>query len=500
MTEAARSLRTQVARAAAWSGMATIVLRLSGMVVGIVLARILTPEQFGVFAVAITVQGILMTVADLGLSADIIRSDEPGRIAPTVAALGLISGGTLALLTIFSSQMLAGLLGSPQAAPAIAVMGVTLLLGGLTVVPYAMLLRRFQQRELFIIGVVDFVVSTAVTLTLVALGFGVLGLAIGRVSAQVLSTVLQFSFARVRPRFALDRTVLRPVLTFSLPIAAANLFSWVLLNVDNIVLARVAGVTALGFYVLAFNISSWPMSALAAVVRSIALPYFARAYADTRALATVTSLVWGAALPAGAVLAVLSAPIIEVVYGSKWLPAAPVLAALGVYGALRVVFDLFAGYLYARGSSRPVLWVQIVWLVALVVGMYFATLAFGIVGAGWVHVGIAIVIVLPGYLIALRAGGVRVSSLLAASSMPTFATVPAVAAAFAIGSVIPSPLLALVVAGVCAVVVYLAICGRWMLRRLKRVRGLSDVDNGGSQDEAAPVIAVAQDSRDSRRG
>ncbi len=62
---------------------------MGGLVVGIVLARLLAPEQFGVYAVALTVQSILITVADLGLSADLIRSDEPERIAPTVATLGL---------------------------------------------------------------------------------------------------------------------------------------------------------------------------------------------------------------------------------------------------------------------------------------------------------------------------------------------------------------------------------------------------------------------------
>jgi len=471
MTESATTLRSRATRGAAWSGVSTIVLRLGGLVVGIVLARILTPEQFGVYAIALTVQSILITVADLGLSADLIRSDKPERIAPTVASLGLLSGAVMTGITVASSTAIAGLLGSTAAAPAIAVLSFTLLLAGATVVPYAMLQRRFQQREMFFVGVADFVVSTTVTLLLVALGLGVLGLAIGRVTAQIVSSAMQFGFARVVPRYAIDRSVVRPVLAFGLPIAAANLLSWALLNVDNIVLVRVAGAAALGYYVLAFNISSWPMSALSQVVRSISLPYFSRTGSGSEGLASVVAVAWAGALPAGAVLAALSAPLIEVVYGAKWLPAAPVLAALGLYGSLRVVFDIFAGFLYARGLSRPVLWVQIVWLVVLVVGMILATRAFGIVGAGWVHVVVAVLVILPAYAIALRSAGVRFRSILRAAWWPTVAAIPAVGVAIAARVMIGNPVFAVLVGGFGAVVVYLLVSWPWLRHHVRALRG-----------------------------
>ncbi|WP_426516479.1 lipopolysaccharide biosynthesis protein [Diaminobutyricibacter sp. McL0618] len=466
-----RSLLSRAAHGAAWSGVSTVVLRLGGLVVGIVLARLLAPEQFGVYAVALTVQGILMTVADLGLSADLIRSDEPDRIAPTVATLGLTAGTVTMLATAASSTGLASLLDSPQAGPAIAVLSLTLLLAGGTVVPFAMLQRRFQQRELFFVGVADFVVSTTVTLLLVALGFGVMGLAIGRVAAQCVSSTMQFLLARVVPRFSIDRTVVKGVLAFGLPIAAANLLSWALLNVDNIVLARVAGATALGYYVLAFNVSSWPMSALSQVVRSISLPFFSRSQGGSHAFAVVAAVAWAGALPAGTVLAALSFPLIEVLYGARWLPGAPVLAALGLYGSLRVAFDISAGYLYSQGRSRPVLWIQIVWLVALVGAMVAATQAFGIRGAGWAHVIVAVAVILPAYLIALKLSGVRIGELARFAWIPTVATIPAVAAAVAATLLIRDPLPALMAGGAAALAIYAALIWPWLRRMLRLLRG-----------------------------
>lgn len=468
------SLGTRATRGAAWSGVSTIVLRLGGLVVGIILARILTPEQFGVYAIALTVQAILMTVADLGLSADIVRSDHPERIAPTVATLGLVSGATLTLLAASSSGLVAGVLGSPEAAPAIAVLSVSLLVAGLTVVPYGLLQRRFQQRELFAAAAADFVVSTTVTLALVAAGFGVLGLAIGRVCAQGTAAVMMFALARVRPRFGVDRSQLRPVLAFGLPIAIANLLSWALLNVDNVVLARMAGVTALGFYVLAFNVSSWPMSALSQVVRSISLPYFARLSRAADGLPTVVAVAWAGALPAGLGLALLSAPVIEILYGARWLAAAPVLAVLGLYGSVRVVFDVFAGYLYAEGRSRAVLWIQIVTLVVLTAAMIPAAHTWGIVGAGWAHVAVAVVVILPAYLAALRLSGVGVAPVLRALVAPTLAAVPAVAVALVARALVPDPLTNLAVGGGGFAATYLLALSPWLLRRVRMLRRPAD--------------------------
>jgi len=474
-------LRSRAARGAAWSGLSTIILRLGSLVVGIILARILMPEQFGIYAIALTVQSILITVADLGLSADLIRSDDPRKIAPTVASLGLAMGLVMTVVTMASSTALAELLGSAEAAPAIAVLSLTLFLASASVVPYAMLQRRFQQREMFYVGVADFIVSTTVTLALVAAGWGVLGLAVGRVTAQLVSSSLQFVFAREVPRYGLDRTVVRPVLAFGLPIAGANLLSWALLNVDNIILARVVGATALGYYVLAFNVSNWPMSALAQVVRSISLPYFSRTQSGAAGLSALTGVAWAAALPAGATLAALSAPLIEVVYGPKWLPAAPVLAALGVYGSLRVVFDIFAGYLYARGRSRPVLWIQVVWLVSLVAGMVFATRAWGIVGAAWVHVAVAVAIILPCYWAVVRRTGARLSEFLHAMWLPTLATVPVVAVALLTRVLITEALPALLVGGAAAVAVYAALILPWARVRLRRMRATTLETTGAAR-------------------
>ena len=210
-------------------------------------------------------------------------------------------------------------------------------------------------------------------------------------------------------------------MAFGIPVATANLLSWSLLNIDNIVIARMLGTTALGYYVLAFNISNWPMSAIGQVVRSIALPAFAQSLGghDRQTLARALALAWAASLPVGALLAVLSFQLITLVYGGRWAPSAPVLAALGLFGAIRVVFDLCVAYLLSRGASAAVLRVQAAWFVSLVPTTIAGAYWFGIVGAAWAHVVVAAAVILPSYLWVVRRQDADFRAILVALAPPS---------------------------------------------------------------------------------
>lgn len=470
----AANLTSRVRSGVIWSTATMFVLRVSGMALGIVLAWLLTPAEFGVYAIALTVQGVLMALADFGLSADLIRSNDPDRRAPTVATLGLVTGGGMALVMVATAPVLAPALGSAAAGPAIAVLSLTMLFAGAGVVPYATLLRRFDQKSLFVIGLVDFVVSTTITIGLILLGGGVMSLAVGRVSAQLVTTVLQFVFARQRPRYGVDRSQLGSILRFGVPVSAANLLSWALLGIDKVIIGIAAGPIVLGIFVLAANISSWPMTAVGQVVRSIGVPLFSRTrHRDNDdTLAGVTAITWGLALPLGAGLAALAAPLVLVVYGDKWADAAAVLAVLAVFGSIRSIFDVWVSALLANGASGSVLLVQVVWIVVLAPALFIGVGRFGIIGAAYAHILVAVGVVLPAYLIALRRERIPVTHLGRTLLVPLLAVVPAVAGAVAVTVLVPALWAQLVIGGLVGAGIYAALAFRGLRRWMVRLRSL----------------------------
>ncbi|MDQ4504338.1 oligosaccharide flippase family protein [Sinomonas sp. ASV322] len=460
----------RVRRGLAWSSASNLLLRVGSLAVGIVLARLLAPDQFGVYAVALTVQSILMTLADPGLTALLIRSEEHARLAPTTATIGMLCGAGLAAIMAAASPLIASVMGAPSAAPIIALLSLTLALAGAGVVPLATLQRSFAQQKVFAASAADFAVSTAATLLLVLGGAGPIALAVGRVLGQTVSTSLQFVLAKERPAFGWDRRQLGLLVSFGAPLAGANLVSWIVINLDNVVIARMLGPTALGFYVLAFNIASWPMNALGQAVRAVALPGFAQSEDAPRALREAVALTWAGAAGAGALLAALAVPLIAVVYGDVWLPAAPVLAALAVFGAMRAVFDLFAGYLMARGRSGSVLAVQVVWGVVLVPALVVGIRLSGVAGAGWAHVIVGAA-VLGAYGVVLR--GARVGQMLGTSVYPSLVGLAAGAAAFGASAVLPGSIARLVGGGAAGLIVLGAALWPWAASRLRTGAALS---------------------------
>ncbi|HYQ74909.1 oligosaccharide flippase family protein [Cellulomonas sp.] len=498
-------LGRQVGRGLAWGSAGSVVLRFGNVLVGIVLARLLAPEDFGVFAIALAVQGVLVTVVDLGLSADLVRSREPRRLEPTVATISLVLGALLAGAMAATAEPVARALGSDRAAPVIAVLAATLVVSAAGVVPYARLQRGFHQREIFATGLVDLVVGTVVTVLLVRAGWGPMALAVSRLVAQPAATGAQFLLSRTVPRFGYDPALARGAIAYGAPLAGANLLSIALLAVDKVVLARGAGEVALGYYVLAFNVASWPMTVIGQTVRPVALAAFARldgragagdgdrgadggVEASDGGLALATRLTWAAAVPVACLLGALSLPVVTLLYGGRWAPAAGALAALAAFGALRVLFDLFATYLIARGATRPVLGVQVAWLVALVPAVVVGARAGGSAGVGWAHVVVAGVVVLPLYLVAVRRSGADLRALARATWLPLLAAAPTVAAAALVARQVGGAFGALVAGGAAGALVYVAVAGRPLLRDLRAARApVPPVDPSGAPSVAGPV-------------
>jgi PST family polysaccharide transporter len=475
----------------AWGFVNSVTMRLATLTLGIVLARLLTPDAFGAFAVALVIQTILINFADLGMSADLIRNREWQRRVPTVASISLLAGCLLSSAMIVGAPVLASSLGNDRAAPVIAVMSLSLVIAAAGVAPFAMLQREFQQSRYFVIVVTSFLLGSGLTvLLIVAFHWGAMALAVGKLLEQTCSVGLQFALTRTRPRFGFDRSVARSALAFGLPVCGANALSWLVLNVDYIVIGRVAGAVTLGLYVLAFNVSSWPVNALVQAVRNVALPGFSRLDRTSSAGSFVSSfaLVFTAGLLVAAVLAPLAVPLVMFVYGPAWHRSAGALGVLAVFGAMRVVFDLMATFLIARGGSRPVLLVQLSWVAALVPAMIVGVHTWGIVGAGIAHLVVAFTVVLPAYVLALSRQGVSFRALGRVSAPPICAAVVTAAAVWSSRQAVDVAWCAVVLGTSLGILVYLALLRRWLRPRLSG-RWLSTATEVSAAAEAPVPIA-----------
>jgi O-antigen/teichoic acid export membrane protein len=479
-------LRGPIRRAVGWSTLDVAVNRTGSFVLGLVVARILAPHDFGIYAVALVVHAIVINISDLGLTNALVRDDDAGvrAAAPTVATIAVVTSLSLGALMVLTAPALARLLGAAHAAPTIRVMALTLPLTGLCAVPSALLRRDFRMDRMFIADTANNLASALVVIPLAIAGWGPLALAWSFVAGQVLTTILVIVFAPARYWPGWDGPQVAPLLRFGLPLVGANILGFSIQNVDYIIVGRLLGSVQLGLYMLAFNISGWPQSVFSSVVRSVALPAFARMQERGANMAEQFSsalrLVSRLTFPVCLFLAALAQSLVVTVYGSKWAAASQALVGLAILGAGRTVMELFSDFLVSVGRTRAVFIVQLMWLPVLAVTLLVLVRGYGIAGAGAAHALVATLLVIPAYVYFVRRAGIPVR-MVARALLPSLCWASLTAAiAWSVASQLTPPLLACVAGGTVGLAIYLipyvpdihrAVAGRRILRR----RSESDV-------------------------
>ena len=495
MAEGNETLGSEIKRGATWSSLSSIAIRLGTFAMGIVAARLIAPEQFGVFTVALTVHAIILNISEIGVGAYLVRHDgPPEKVAPTVMSVSLVTSASLAGLMYLTAPFLAESLGSADASGPIRILALTVLLAGPSAVPNALLVRSFRQDRIFVSQVLSFLSSNSILVVLAIAGSGAYALAWSRVAGHLVQTIALIILAGRVVRPGLDRILLRRILRFGLPLAGSSLLGFATNNVDFIVVGRQLGSEPLGLFSLAYNVSSWGFGVLSPVIAAVAMPAFARVRHDRERLpvfmTTALQAVLFLALPLSALTIALSGPLIDSVYGGRWAGAAPALAIVALYGALRVPSDLFVNTTIAFGRTRALFVMQIVYFAALIPMMVIGVEAIGIEGAARAHAaGLALTFMPPMLWLICKCTGVRLRALFVAAMPPLAAATVAGSVSFGVTHVVDGTWLRLIAGGLAGVLVYAALLGPWLRRTVPAARDLWR--DGG---ERSPADALATDS------
>jgi len=487
---ATAGLGRSLMRGVLWSGLNTSILRLGQFMMSVVIARLVSPREFGVFIVAVTVYLIIINVSEIGVSTALVREvDNADRIAPTVSTIAIVNSALLAAGMYLAAPVLASALGAPAAAGAVRVLAIPLLLAGPTAVPAALLARDFLQGRKLITDLTNFIVANGLLLILALRGEGVMALAWSRAAGQAASAVLLYLVSAKRYWPGFDRHEARRLLRFGIPLAGANLAGFTLGNVDFITVGKLAGPLQLGYYNLAFSVSSWPSSVFTTILSSVTLPALARVKGGMaevgRHVAAALSALCAAAFPVAVLCLVLAHPLVTVVYGARWAPSAQALVILAVFGAVRVIIALFSDLIVAVDRTRQLFQLQLVWLAALVPSIIGLVYLGKSTGAAAAQVLVAVCVVIPAYLLVLaRSVGLRLRILLVPVGRPLLAAAFAGAASWLAAALVSPPLgkLGTGIAGFG--VVYILFLGRWPLRLKRELTSLY-----GRQPQPAPHVS-----------
>ena len=427
--------------------------RLGALGISIMLARLLGPHVFGAYAVALVALYAMQTFNELGMSLAIVRWEaDPRDIIPTITTASVAVSVVTYAGCFWIAPAFASAMGAPAATNVVRVLALAILIDGFCNTPAGLLQRRFQQGRATIAAQVGNWVGVALTVALAWSHHGAMSLAIGQVAGSLVVAIFLIAFAPESLHFGFDPAQARALLRFGLPLSGSNLISFGVMSVDQIIVGHMLGSTSLAFYVLAFNLSSWPYNMFLGPVRNVAPAVFSRLQQDQPAMRSTflsaAGILTAVTLPICLLIGGSATALIGFVYGARWLPAAQPLMWLAVAGGARIFLQLAYDYLVVVGWTRLLLIIQLVWLVALIPCLIGATRAGGIYGAGLAEAAVALLVVLPCYLAALRKAGIGPMALGKSLVLPLTAAAAAGPIAIGVGMLVPSNLIALAVSGV----------------------------------------------------
>jgi PST family polysaccharide transporter len=294
------------------------------------------------------------------------------------------------------------------------VLFLTVINSGLVATPAALLQREFRQRARTLIDQVAIWIGALVSIALALLGSGAMGLAVGRLLGVTASCFLMYRAAPNGFRFGWSPPEVPRLLRFGLPLAGVSIVVFAVGFLDQIVTSRTIGAVGLGLYVLATNLASWPITVISTPLRSVAPALFARLQHDLplmgRTFTSVAGLLAAVTLPMCLGLAGASKPVILLVYGQAWAPAAEPLLWLGIAVGIRPFFELAYDYLVIAGGTQRLFGLQIVWVGTLIPALLLGS-RWGLAGIAASSAVVSLGVVTPLHLFLLRRRGVHLAEL-----------------------------------------------------------------------------------------
>jgi lipopolysaccharide exporter len=353
------SFRQIAVSGAKWTSVSAAAASLLQLLQLIVLARLLTPADFGLMGMVLVVVGFANSYADMGVSqALIFRQDTTPDERSSLYWLNVMTGVVLYLLIALATPLVTGFFKQPSLGPLVLLTSLVFL-----ITPFGQQFQILLQKELVFDQLAQVEIFSTVAGTIVAiggavLGFGVLSLVAGELanaSGRALVLVV-IGWRRWRPALLFKPSHLRGYLSFGMYQMGERSLNYFNKNIDKILIGRLLGVELLGYYTLAFNLIIYPISIVNPIITRVSFPIFARLQNEIEVLKQgymeVMQILSLINFPLFFGFAVTAPVVIPAFFGQQWMPSVLIAQILAGVGLIRSTGNPIGSLLYAKGQAR----------------------------------------------------------------------------------------------------------------------------------------------------
>ena len=389
----------QALKGISWMSLFRVISRILSFLKIAILARVLTPSQFGVFGIASIVLAFLEILTETGINIILIQAKKDIKEYLSSAwVVSIIRGIFIFLIIILLSPFISSFFNTPDALGILLLISLVPLIKGFINPAEIQFRKELNFKYEFWFRAILFFVDAVVAVVFALITHSVYSLVIGLLAGALLEVMLSFVLIKPTPKLKLNSNYLKDILHKGKWITAYGIFNYLSENGDNIFVGKMQGSSSLGIYQMAYKLSILPISEVSDVVSQVVFPVYSKIEQDTKRLLkayfkTMALTILGAVF-IGGIIFLFPKEIVTIILGSQWLSAVPVLKILSIYGIFRTLSGPSSALFLAKGKQNYVTLMNFIRFATIVITIYPFVLMFGMVGAGY-SVLISVLIELP---------------------------------------------------------------------------------------------------------
>jgi lipopolysaccharide exporter len=403
------TLKSQAATAFRWASVSSVCVTVAEVARTVVLARYLSPVDFGLMGMVLVVIGLAQTYADLGISAALIhRQDTTPKQLSSLYWLNVFGGLIMFAATWLCIPLIAVFFKEPRLLPLLKTVSGIFIIMAIGQQFEVLLQRELSFKILAKVEVISAVGSLVVGVVLAVTGAGVWTLIYSFLAGAVLKTILLIRYGVVHhmPSLHFKRADLDGFISFGLYQMGERTLNYLGQRFDQILIGALLGAEALGFYNFAFNLTARPVSRINPIVTRVAFPVFSRVQHDLQKLRkgymkVISSL---AAINAPLLIGLAAvAPIaVPYIFGAKWAPSIVLIQILCFVALSRSLGNPIGSLQLAKGRADLGFWWNLAVLVLSVPTIYMGGKLAGATGIGLALLFLQIVLSFASYTYLIR--------------------------------------------------------------------------------------------------
>jgi lipopolysaccharide exporter len=351
------SLTQRVMHSASWVLLFQIISHSLNFLKAVILARLLAPEDFGLVGIAFLAITLVDVFSYTGFFQALIqKKSDIKEYLNTAWSISIIRGMLLTAVLYFAAPLIGSFFNEARAVPVVKVLAFTVLINELANIGIVYFIKDLQYKKNYKIHLISDIISFIVSVYLAFELKNVWALVYGQITNKLFNVILSYIYHPYRPRFSIDKSKAAELFRFGKFLTASSMLQYFIQQGDKAVIGRLLDASALGIYSLAYRFSVLVSDPLNNLVISILFPAYSKIQDDLiklkeyylRAL-KFTSLI---SIPVFIGTLFLADELVELLLGSKWLPAVPVIRILAALGIFSVINALNNSICLSLGKPR----------------------------------------------------------------------------------------------------------------------------------------------------